>query len=185
MVILPLSGCMKGLRSSDYGAPIIHDGQRTTQANSFQGQKAFYGKNTKATNAASRKIAFDANSQSDGKTVYFGFDQSSIEGQAQKIVDQNVDYLLAHPQEKVLVAGHTDPRGSNNYNLHLAQRRADSVKSYMLDHGVTADQVCTVSYGDQKPAATPNDFGGDWVKAYTLDRRAVFSYGATCNTGAA
>ena len=84
-----------------------------------------------------------------------------------------------------MLAGNTDPRGSQEYNFHLGQRRADAVKSYMLSQGVAGSQICTVSYGELRPAATPAQFGGDWKQAYAQDRRTEIFYGKECGgTGA-
>lgn len=114
------------------------------------------------------------------RKVYFGFDKYDLSADEQAVVSQNVQYMLQNPSIPVLIAGNTDPRGSEEYNFHLGERRANAVKNYMLQQGVPANQVCTVSFGELKPAAYPKDFGGDAEKAYMLDRRAEIIYGQTC-----
>jgi len=113
-------------------------------------------------------------------TVYFGFDKYNLDTQATNVAKQNANYLLQHSATHIMIAGNTDPRGSQDYNFHLGQRRADALKNYLLAQGVPAGQLCTVSYGELRPAATPSQFGGDWHKAYALDRRADMMYGQTC-----
>lgn len=113
-------------------------------------------------------------------TVYFGFNQFNLDATATGIAKQNASYLLQHPDTHLMIAGNTDPRGSQDYNFHLGQRRADAVKSYLLAQGVSAGQLCTISYGELRPAATPSQFGGDLHKAYALDRRSDMMYGQTC-----
>ncbi len=87
---------------------------------------------------------------------------------------------MKDPSMHMMIEGHTDPRGSESYNFHLGERRANAVQSYFMEHGIPADQICTVSYGELRPAVTPSQFGGDKLKAYALDRRAVMVYGKTC-----
>lgn len=117
------------------------------------------------------------------KKVYFGFDMYNLNGQAIAVANQNAQVLLQNPGLKVLLAGNTDPRGSQDYNFHLGQRRANAVKDYFLQQGVSAGQICTVSYGELKPAANPAQFGGSTSKAYALDRRTEIVYGQTCQGG--
>lgn len=117
------------------------------------------------------------------KKVYFGFDKYNLNGQAVNVANQNAQVLLQNPSLKVLLAGNTDPRGSQDYNFHLGQRRANAVKDYFMQQGVSASQICTVSYGELKPAASPAQFGGNVEKAYALDRRTEIVYGQTCQGG--
>ena len=114
------------------------------------------------------------------RKVYFGFDRFSVSSKERAIVQDNAVFLVQHPDIPVMLTGNTDPRGASSYNLHLGQRRADAVKKELLKDGVPASQICTVSYGELRPAATPDEFKGDWKKAYSLDRRVEFVYGQTC-----
>lgn len=104
-------------------------------------------------------------------TVYFGFDQFSVEGEYQQILDAHSAYLTATPASKVVVEGNTDERGTPEYNIALGQRRADAVKNYLAGKGVQAGQVSTVSYGEEKPAVLGHD-----EAAYSKNRRAVLAY---------
>ena len=115
------------------------------------------------------------------KTVYFGFDQFHLNAAGKKVTDQNAKYLLQNPNVKVLLSGNTDPRGSQEYNFHLGKRRANAVYDYLASQGVPKSQMCTVSYGDLRPAASPSEFGGDWHKAYAKDRRTVLEYNKDCS----
>lgn len=115
--------------------------------------------------------------------VYFAFNKYDLRPADQKTAQAHANFLLSHPGLAVLLSGHADPRGSHEYNFHLGQKRADSVKSFLVGQGVAANQVCTVSYGDLKLAASPKDFGGNWEKAYQLDRRVQFEYGQSCQQG--
>lgn len=155
-------------------APIVN-GKSTTQTNGIGTQAGFSGQNVAGQNGS---MGTGPNGM---KTiVQFGFDSYSIKGDSKSIAKQNADYLLQHPNVHVMIAGNTDPRGSQEYNFHLGQRRADALKKYMLSQGVPAGQMCTLSYGELRPAATPAQYGGDWRKAYKMDRRAEVVYGKTC-----
>ncbi|MCF6767570.1 OmpA family protein [Thiotrichales bacterium 19S11-10] len=113
-------------------------------------------------------------------TVYFAFNSYYLKKPTREGLDNTAKLLSEYPKQILRIEGHTDPRGSESYNLNLGQKRADSVKNYLLKHGASKDQICTVSYGELRPAASPEDFGGNWKKAYDLDRRAVLQFGQSC-----
>ncbi|MDG2914392.1 peptidoglycan-associated lipoprotein Pal [Bisgaard Taxon 10/6] len=102
-------------------------------------------------------------------TVYFAFDKYDIEGEYQQLLDAHAAYLTATPAAKVLVEGNADERGTPEYNIALGQRRADAVKNYLGAKG--ANNVSTVSYGEEKPAVLGHD-----EAAYAKNRRAVLAY---------
>ncbi|WP_150539981.1 peptidoglycan-associated lipoprotein Pal [Actinobacillus vicugnae] len=101
-------------------------------------------------------------------TVYFGFDSYAVEGEYQQLLDAHAAYLTSS-NGKVTVAGHADERGTPEYNIALGQRRADAVKNYLATKG--ANQVSTVSYGEEKPAVL-----GHTEADYAKNRRAVLEY---------
>lgn len=104
-------------------------------------------------------------------TVYFGFDKYNIEGEYVKILDAHAALLKAMPATKVSVEGHADERGTPEYNIALGQRRADMVKAYLATKDVKAEQVSTVSYGEERPAVS-----GHSEAVYMKNRRAVLAY---------
>ena len=103
--------------------------------------------------------------------VYFGFDQSNISSEAAAILNQHASLLASNPSASVLVAGHTDERGSREYNMALGERRAQAVQSYLATKGVSAANVKVISYGEERPAATGSD-----EQSYAQNRRAELSY---------
>lgn len=116
------------------------------------------------------------------KKVHFAFDRFTLRSQDKHKLQQNADFLVKYPKVKVLIAGHTDPRGSQGYNLNLGKKRANATKSYLLAQGVPVEQICTVSYGDLRPEVrVSNTKHGHWKKAYALDRRAVLNYQSGCH----
>ncbi|MDH2924191.1 peptidoglycan-associated lipoprotein [Nicoletella semolina] len=101
-------------------------------------------------------------------TVYFGFDSYVVEGENRTLLDAHAAYLTS-VNGKVTVSGHADERGTPEYNIALGQRRADAVQSYLASKG--ANQVSTVSYGEEKPAVL-----GHSEADYQKNRRAVLEY---------
>lgn len=85
------------------------------------------------------------------KPVYFAYDSIVITEAGRGILQKNVEYLKKRPSTKVMVEGHADSRGTNEYNLALTDRRAAAVKAYLLSLGVTADRVSTVAKGEEQP----------------------------------
>ncbi|WP_116964420.1 OmpA family protein [Fastidiosibacter lacustris] len=133
------------------------------------------------------------NSMSSCQRVYFAFDSTELTADAKSCLNQVASYLLKYNQP-IRLAGHTDPRGSEKYNLNLGQRRADNVRQYLLQQGVTGGDVCTVSYGKSQPAAAPSQFYAQMCgatenvackakarqHAYYLDRRTELEFGQQC-----
>lgn len=113
-------------------------------------------------NSHSSDVMFDSKSSDQGnafglKTVHFGFDSSLLGKEAKTVLVDDADILKKNPVLHVQVEGHCDRQGGIQYNLALGQRRADSVKHYLVDQGVRESQVSTISLGKEKlldPAAT-------------------------------
>ena len=85
------------------------------------------------------------------KPVYFSYDEVTLTEEARGILQKNADYLKKWPTTKVVVEGHADSRGTNEYNLALGDRRADSVRDYIVGLGIPTDRVTTVSKGEEQP----------------------------------
>ncbi|MHB1949933.1 MAG: peptidoglycan-associated lipoprotein Pal [Acidiferrobacteraceae bacterium] len=104
-------------------------------------------------------------------TVHFAFNSSAIQGVNKRIVKENANYMLAHPNRHVRLEGNTDDRGTEEYNLALGWRRARSVKSMMEVLGVPANRMSTISYGKTRPVAL-----GNTRAAWAKNRRVDFDY---------
>jgi peptidoglycan-associated lipoprotein len=101
--------------------------------------------------------------------IYFDFDQSELTEASRATLDAKVPVLSANPGLRIRVAGNTDTRGSDEYNLALGQRRAASAKRYLAQHGVDASRIDVISYGEERPSAQ-----GDDESAWSQNRRAEF-----------
>lgn len=106
------------------------------------------------------------------RTVYFDFDSSSVASGGAEILKHHGKYLALNSSATVRVEGHTDERGSREYNVALADRRAQSVKRLLLFQGASRKQIVIISYGEEKPV----DFGHN-ESAWQLNRRAELVYG--------
>lgn len=82
--------------------------------------------------------------------VYFEFDSSKITGEQVQRIETNADFLKKNPALKIRIEGNCDPRGTQEYNLALGERRAQNAKSYLVNLGVNVDQLTTVSFGEEK-----------------------------------
>jgi peptidoglycan-associated lipoprotein len=105
------------------------------------------------------------------RVVYFDFDSSEIKGTGTDVVAAHAKYLAAHSGTRVRLEGHTDERGSREYNIGLGERRAQSVRRALLLQGAADAQISTVSYGEERPAAPGHDEAA-WAK----NRRVEIMY---------
>ena len=117
---------------------------------------------------AQRKAAEEKAAKESVQTVYFDFDKSALSEAARTTLQQNAELIRKYPDWKVVVEGHTDERGSTEYNLALGERRASSVKDYYVNYGIAPDRIEIVSYGEERPAVE-----GHNEKAWSQNRRAV------------
>ena len=86
-----------------------------------------------------------------GDRVYFDTDRYDIRADAQPILDAQTAWLRRYPGVTVRIEGNADERGTREYNLALGARRANSVRDYLISHGVTADRISTISFGKERP----------------------------------
>lgn len=101
--------------------------------------------------------------------VYFAYDSSAITGSEQAKVEAIADFMNNDPKAGVVIEGHTDERGDNDYNMSLGERRSLGVREYLMGIGVSADRVHSRSFGEEMPADV-----GHTESAYRANRRAVF-----------
>ncbi|MEQ8557868.1 MAG: peptidoglycan-associated lipoprotein Pal [Henriciella sp.] len=92
-----------------------------------------------------------------GDRVYFDLDQSGLDPDDQEILQRQAAWLESYPGVRILVAGNCDERGTREYNLALGERRANTVKQYLVSLGVDPARIETVSYGKERPIATESN----------------------------
>lgn len=113
----------------------------------------------------------DPNSPLAKRVVYFDYDSSAIRDEDRATVEAHAQYLTRHADVKVTLEGHTDERGSREYNIALGERRANAVRDLMLLQGIAAGQISTVSYGEERPSVLGSD-----ESAYGMNRRVEIVY---------
>lgn len=105
------------------------------------------------------------------RTVYFDFDRSDIRSDQGQVLDGNARWLLDHPEQRVLIEGHCDERGTVEYNFALGARRAHSVRDFLISRGVPPNQMMVISKGEEEPAVM-----GTGEEAWRQNRRAEFKF---------
>ena len=106
------------------------------------------------------------------RSVFFAFDSFVVEDQYRPLVEAHARYLIGHPDARMMLQGHTDERGTHEYNIALGQRRADAVKRMMVLLGAKESQIETVSFGKESPRNPGHD-----EAAWAENRRADIVYG--------
>ncbi len=109
------------------------------------------------------------NQNSPFQPVFFLYDSSEIEGEGQKVLTANAEILKKYPEWVITIEGHSDERGTAEYNLALGNRRATAARAYLISLGIPADRLRTVSYGKEFPFDPTHSESG-WSK----NRRAHF-----------
>lgn len=119
--------------------------------------------------ACQGKVDPNSSAGSGLQRINFDYNSAVLSPDMTRILDKNGDYLKKHNSLEVVLEGHCDERGTNEYNLALGDRRAGNTKSYLERRGVAASNLRTVSYGEEKPADP-----GHHESAWYLNRRVEF-----------
>ncbi|MFW6283907.1 MAG: peptidoglycan-associated lipoprotein Pal [Desulfosalsimonas sp.] len=118
-----------------------------------------------------RQTEAEAREQFVNEKVYFEFDDSALTSEARDVLRDKIKWLRDNPDQCVTIEGHCDERGTDEYNLALGSRRAESVKKFIVKAGIDAARLSTISYGEERPAV--EDSGED---AWAKNRRAEFQF---------
>ena len=165
-ILLGISGCQKKEIASDaaYGAGGAGGaaGRKGIGEQDLSGGGSRPGMGGGAIGSAERS-AFE------NEDVMFAYDSSALSPQAQDILRKKAGFLKANPNVKVTIEGHTDERGTNEYNLALGEARAKSAKTFLVDLGIPAARMATISYGEERPLAK-----GRTEADFSQNRRAHF-----------
>jgi peptidoglycan-associated lipoprotein len=166
--VLAVAGCAKKPTTApegETGTTVPADGGASTAGAAGGGlgeATALPGDGTGAGAGAEGMVGADS-------VVYFDFDSSEIRAEFAGVISTQARRLTADPGQRVRLEGHTDERGSREYNIALGERRAQAVRRALMLQGVADAQVVTVSYGEERPAAEGADEG-----AYSKNRRVEF-----------
>jgi peptidoglycan-associated lipoprotein len=103
------------------------------------------------------------------ETVYFDFDKSNLRDDSVQIIQRNLQILKNNSDMKILIEGHCDERGTNEYNMALGMRRANTCKNYFIANGIDSSRMSVISYGEERPIDS-----GSGENAWMKNRRAEF-----------
>jgi peptidoglycan-associated lipoprotein len=103
------------------------------------------------------------------QTIYFDYDSDELRSDSRAVLDDKLRVLNANPALRIRIDGHTDERGTDQYNLALGRRRADQAKRYLIDRGIDMSRIETTSYGRERPAVQ-----GSNEDAWSQNRRGEF-----------
>ncbi|NBT24389.1 OmpA family protein [bacterium] len=102
------------------------------------------------------------------ETIFFAYDSFTIEAKERPKLDKLANYLSNNSNTKIVIAGHTDARGTPQYNLALSEKRATAVRQYLIGLGANGSNISTVGYGEDRPAVE-----GESDAANNANRRAA------------
>lgn len=105
------------------------------------------------------------------RVIYFAYDKADVDEASRALLAEHGNYLADNPDRDLRLEGHTDERGSREYNIGLGERRAQAVRQILLLRGASAAQLSTVSYGEERPAVLGSD-----EEAWSLNRRVELVY---------
>jgi peptidoglycan-associated lipoprotein len=104
-----------------------------------------------------------------GELVLFNYDSAVLTPEAQERLTKKAQWLLKNSGVTIIIEGHCDERGSTEYNLALGERRAEATRAFLMDMGISASRLTTISFGKERPFAK-----GHYESAWSLNRRAHF-----------
>ncbi len=182
MSMLVLAGCAtpygleeSGQTGADGGAVYGEDGY------TIPGQSTAYGNNIYNAQASTGDFyedpAYGLNvvggpqSTAKDRVIYFAYDSARLDSRSEAVVREHAAYLRNNPKTRVVLEGHTDERGSREYNVGLGERRAYSVKHLFEQEGVSKNQMRVLSYGEERPATWCSN-----EQCYAKNRRVVIIY---------
>jgi peptidoglycan-associated lipoprotein len=103
-----------------------------------------------------------------GDRVFFDYDRYELKAEGRATLDRQAAWLKRYPQNRIVIEGHCDERGTREYNLALGEQRANAAKQYLINQGIAASRLETISYGKERPVAL-----GSNEAAWAQNRRAV------------
>ncbi len=106
---------------------------------------------------ATTELVVEQDSTPEPRAIYFEFDSAELTEESRQVLDDLAEWLVTHPRTAIRIEGHTDARGTSEYNLALGERRASTIARYLTHLGVGDAQMSTVSYGEELPATMGED----------------------------
>jgi len=145
-VVLLLAGCTHNKTDTAAVTGTASDTTQTTTANTTGVT------NSNVTPGTQQDLVVNV-----GDRVFFGYDQFDLTAEARTQIEKQAAWLKQYPNVNIMVEGHCDERGTREYNLALGEKRATSVRNYLIANGVAATRIQTISYGKERPAVMGAD----------------------------
>jgi peptidoglycan-associated lipoprotein len=174
ILVLALTGCAKQpSTTTGASAPapggVAGGGAGSDSARQGFGAQGGTGSSMTAGGAGTRPAVQDFQTVSDLRDIHFDYDRADIREEDAKVLDANADWLKAQADRLILIEGHCDERGTNEYNTALGDRRAKATMNYLVSRGVKSSRITVISYGEERPACAQHA-ADCWAK----NRRAHF-----------
>ncbi len=118
---------------------------------------------------AAQRLLQDQMNAFESEKIYFDYDRADLKPEAQATLEKKARFLESNQSYSVIIEGHCDERGTNEYNLALGERRADAAKKYLGSLGISGGRITTISYGEEKPVAA-----GHNESSWSQNRRDEF-----------
>ncbi len=165
--VLAMAAVLNGCASKP--EPLPDTGATPTDQSATTGTTS--GTDVSGSELSAEQRAIEALKQT-GMIVYFDYDRAEIKPEYVPVIAAHAKFLNGGAGRKVRLEGHSDERGSREYNIGLGERRAQAVRRALMLQGVTDTQITTVSYGEERPAVAGSD-----ETAYSRNRRVELVYG--------
>ncbi len=175
--LLLLTACSSTSKDEANNAPVEDRTAGAQGGEGYEGQTGGYNDSAMGDGAAMNGQSYSGNPLSDPnsplsvRTIYFDYDSSQISSEGQSALNAHAEYLSLHPDQIITIEGHTDERGTREYNLSLGERRAQAVADFLMASGVPAQQMKVISYGEENPVALDHN-----ESAWQLNRRVELIY---------
>lgn len=174
LVALLASGCAKPVQETEDVADTACEDVSTTEDTYGSGYDSGYEDanitDDEVSDTASTEDPYaDTQQQVELERIHFAFDKYDLDTEARQTLQNNALYLEQNPDTSIILEGHCDERGSDEYNLALGEKRARAAAEYLENLGVDNDRIRTISYGEEKPLDPASN-----EEAWALNRRAEF-----------
>jgi len=172
MFMIPACG-KKQISSEPYGSESAEEARRRAEEEALRQKQAGISEedlqSARQREEEARKALAADEAAFENEDIYFPFDSAALTPEAQEILRVKARWLQQNQSARVTIEGHCDERGTNEYNLALGEARAQSTRNYLVDLGISASRLNTISYGEERPLDS-----GATEEAWAKNRRAHF-----------
>ena len=171
LLILTLSavGCSPSATNKPESTTASSAAAKPTTPSPGEGQRGATGESTTGQSSLDELQKGKPATSGPLKDIYFSFDRYDLEGEARETLKVNADWLKKNSTARIEIEGHTDERGTNEYNLALGAKRAQAAKDYLVTLGIATERLSTISYGEEIPVCREQN-----ESCWRQNRRARF-----------